>query len=235
MALAQRQSEQQDIEYSIDELEIPHNLESARTSSAQPTTENAATATSQNRLTHNEQLHNHTSNAHTDFNERRAARSRHNAERYGAERYDAERQADDEALPRSYREWEALAREASRDERQSARLASRRAHRSFRMTWIASIAGTILFAQLLGALYLKALVVSASHRADDLEKTIATERVAKSKTERKLSLVSSDPRMATWAATAGYRMSTQDDMDDVMNPVPLPQKTNNEYSGEATR
>ena len=230
MALAQRQSEQQDIEYSIDELEIPHNLESARTSSAQPTTENAATATSQNRLTHNEQLHNHTSNAHTDFNERRVARSRHNAERY-----DAERQADDEALPRSYREWEALAREASRDERQSARLASRRAHRSFRMTWIASIAGTILFAQLLGALYLKALVVSASHRADDLEKTIATERVAKSKTERKLSLVSSDPRMATWAATAGYRMSTQDDMDDVMNPVPLPQKTNNEYSGEATR
>lgn len=228
MALAQRQSAQHDhdIEYSNHELDF-HN-ESARASTSQSastlTAQDAATKTSPNQ-THND---------HADFASRRVARSRHNAERQAerqAERHSAQQQADDETLPRSFREWEQLARDASRDEKQGARLASRRAHRAFRMTWIASVAGTILFAQLLGVLYFKALAVSASHRADDLERAIANERVAKSKTERKLSLVSSDPRMETWAATAGYRVSTQDDMDDVMNPKLLPQKTPDiEYS-----
>ena len=223
MALAQRQSAQHDHDIEYSNYELDSNPQPAHNATSLLTPPNAATPTSKNRLLLNEQAHNKTTDGHADFASRRRARSRHNPERHAE-------QADDEALPRSYREWEELAREALRDEKQSARLASRRAHRSFRMTWIASVAGAILFAQLLGVLYLKASAVSASHRADDLERAIANERVAKSKTERKLSLVSSDPRMATWATTAGYRMSTQDDMDDVMNPKPLSQTPDIEYS-----
>ena len=219
MALAQRQSAQHDHDIEYSNYELDSNPQPAHNATSLLAPPNAATPTSKNRLLLNEQAHNKTTDGHADFASRRRARSRHNPERHAE-------QADDEALPRSYREWEELAR----DEKQSARLASRRAHRSFRMTWIASVAGAILFAQLLGVLYLKTSAVSASHRADDLERAIANERVAKSKTERKLSLVSSDPRMATWATTAGYRMSTQDDMDDVMNPKPLPQTPDIEYS-----
>jgi len=76
---------------------------------------------------------------------------------------------------------------------------------------------------LLGALYLKALATSASHRVAGLEKTIIAEEAAIDKTQRKLSLASSDPRMGSWAENAGYRMAAQSDLDDVMNPQPLPQ------------
>ena len=131
---------------------------------------------------------------------------------------------DDADLPRSFREWDESQREEA-----APRRASLRSHRTFRLNWTTTLVGAILFAQLLGALYLKALATSASHRAKDLEKSIAIEEAAIDKTQRKVSLASSDPRMGSWAVAAGYRPATQSDLDDVMNPKPLPQ-TPIEYS-----
>ncbi len=132
---------------------------------------------------------------------------------------------DDADLPRSFREWD----ESQRDDNAVSRRASLRSHRTFRLNWTTTVVGAILFAQLLGALYLKALATSASHRAKDLEKSIAIEEAAIDKTQRKVSLASSDPRMGDWALAAGYRRTAQSDFDDVMKPKPLPQ-TPIEYS-----
>ena len=230
MALAAQETYEH--EYSIEELEL-HNSElqpaynqtatnAATSNAATNATVNYAAIRSSNRPLQDD----------TEFATRRQSRSRRHVEWRNVE-----------DLPHSHREhsrreWDEQARDKSlsdnsHDEAQSARHASRRAHRTFRLTWAASVVGAILFAQLLGALYLKALAVSASHRESDLDKAILTEETAKSKTQRKLSLVSSDPRMEVWAATAGYRMSNQSDLDDVMKPKPLPQpRTKDEYSND---
>jgi hypothetical protein len=70
-------------------------------------------------------------------------------------------------------------------------------------------------------LWLKALAVSASHHSTVLVKSIADTEAAIDKTQRKISVISSDPKMETWAAKLGYRAAQQTDLDDVSSRTPL--------------
>ena len=216
MALA-AQNDSVQYEYSIDELQHlnselePTAQSSAKISAASPT----------NRLTFPHEQAQPNEQAQND----QAATHKHRSRLQTPARQPRRHHDEDADLPRSFREWE----HTQREESNVSRRAGLRSHRTFRMTWTTTVVGAILFAQLLGALYLKALATSASHRAKDLEKTIVVEEAAIDKTQRKVSLASSDPRMGNWAVAAGYRPATQSDLDDVMNPKPLPQP-NIEYS-----
>jgi hypothetical protein len=81
--------------------------------------------------------------------------------------------------------------------------------------------GAVLFGQLIAALWLKALAVSASHHSAALVKSIADTEAEIAKTKRKVSLISNDPKMDTWAARLGYRVAQQTDLDDVSGRAPL--------------
>ncbi len=98
----------------------------------------------------------------------------------------------------------------------------RRGHRAFRLTWKTALAGGVLFCQLLAALWLKALAVSASHQNDKLVQKIADTESGIDKTQRQIAVLGADPRMGDWATKLGYRQAAQTDLDDVSKSVPLP-------------
>ena len=98
----------------------------------------------------------------------------------------------------------------------------RRGHRAFRLTWKTACVGGVLFCQLLAALWLKALAVSASHQNDRLVQKIADAESGIDKTQRQIAVLGSDPRMGQWAAKLGYRQAGQSDLDDVSKNTPMP-------------
>ena len=98
----------------------------------------------------------------------------------------------------------------------------RRQHRAFRMTWTATFAVSVLFCQLLGALWLKALAVSASHRTDTLMQKIADTESEIDKAQRKIAVLGNDPQMGTWAAKMGYHQAAQTELDDISKPSSMP-------------
>lgn len=106
----------------------------------------------------------------------------------------------------------------------------RRSHRAFRLTWKTALAGGVLFCQLLAALWLKALAVSASHQNDKLVQKIADTESGIDKTQRQIAVLGADPHMGDWATKLGYRPATQTDLDDVSKSAPLPPI---EYSNDA--
>lgn len=106
----------------------------------------------------------------------------------------------------------------------------RRGHRAFRLTWKTAFVSGVLFCQLLAALWLKALAVSASHQNDKLVQKIAEAESGIDKTQRQIAVLGADPRMGTWAAKLGYRQAGQNDLDDVSKKAPMPPI---EYSNSA--
>ncbi len=125
-------------------------------------------------------------------------------------------QSDDE-IAHSYREVLEEAREDGAVAIVSHR--SRRGHRAFRMTWPIGIALSILFAQLLGVLWLKSVAVSASHRDGMLEGKMKSMQSQIDKTQGRIAVLENDPRMATWAAKSGYRPMAQSVWDDISKPA----------------
>ncbi len=98
----------------------------------------------------------------------------------------------------------------------------RRGHRAFRLTWKTAFVGGVLFCQLLAALWLKALAVSASHHNDKLVQKIADTESGIDKTQRQIAVLGADSHMGDWAAKLGYRQAAQTDLDDVSKSAPLP-------------
>ncbi len=105
----------------------------------------------------------------------------------------------------------------------------RKGHRAFRMSWTATFAGTILFGQLLAALWLKALAVSASHQTDALIGKIAEAESQIDKTQTKIAVLDGNPRLTPAEIKAGYRQYQQSELD----VVPAQTAANIEYSKPA--
>lgn len=129
----------------------------------------------------------------------------------------AQPQTQDDEIAHSYREVLEEAREDGAVAIVPRRL--RQGHRAFRMTWTAACVLTVLFAQLLGVLWLKSLAVSASHRTTALTQKIANAESQIDKTQRKIAVLGNSPQMATWAAKLGYRPMQQSDWDDITKPA----------------
>ena len=127
----------------------------------------------------------------------------------------AQPQVDDETA-HSYREVLEEVREEGAVHITPRRL--RRGHRAFRMSWMATFAGTVLFGQLLAALWLKALAVSASHHTDALNQKIADAESQIDKTQTKIAVLDGNPRLTPAEIKAGYRQYQQSELD-VVPPV----------------
>lgn len=144
-----------------------------------------------------------------------------NATRSGAQRAPQPQPPDTEIeTAHSYREVLEAVREEGAIPIVPRRL--RRGHRAFRLTWKTACVGGVLFCQLLAALWLKALAVSASHQNDRLVQKIADTESGIDKTQRQIAVLGADPRMGSWAAKLGYRPAAQTDLDDVSKRAPLP-------------
>ncbi len=126
-------------------------------------------------------------------------------------------QIEDEETAHSYREVLEAVREEGAVPIVPRRL--RRQHRAFRLTWTATFVSGVLFCQLLAALWLKALAVSASHRTDTLMQKIADTESEIDKTQRKIAVLGNDPQMGTWAAKLGYHQAAQTELDDISKPA----------------
>lgn len=101
----------------------------------------------------------------------------------------------------------------SETERKKRRILRKR-HRNFVMSGV-FLAGTLLFAELVGLVWLGALNLSAVRYADGLDREIANTSRGKSLAESELAVSSSPAQLEKWAGPLGYHAAHLDEFDDV--------------------
>lgn len=101
---------------------------------------------------------------------------------------------------------------------------SRRRHRPFLLSG-PFLAGTLVFCELMGLVWLYALDLSALRQEDALKKQIQQTSLQIALNQNKLASYKSSPLLTQWAAQLGYRPIEAGDFDDVTSHAPLPKPT----------
>lgn len=134
------------------------------------------------------------------------------------------------ANPETDLEWEAVAPyverfTASRPAAEGiARRKGRKRHRPFVLSG-PFLAGTVVFLELMGLVWIYALDLSALRQEDALKKQIQQTSLQIALGQNKLASYKSSPLLAQWAAQLGYRPIESGDFDDVTSNAPLPKAT----------
>lgn len=101
---------------------------------------------------------------------------------------------------------------------------SRKRHRPFVLSG-PFLAGTLVFCELMGLVWVYALDLSALRQEDALKKQIQQTSLQIALTQNKLASYKSSPLLSQWAAQLGYRPIEAGDFDDVTSNAPLPKPT----------
>lgn len=105
-----------------------------------------------------------------------------------------------------------------------ARRKSRKRHRPFVLSG-PFLAGTLIFCELMGLVWIYALDLSALRQEDALKKQIQQTSLQIALNQNRLASYKSSPLLAQWAAQLGYRPIEAGDFDDTTSDAPLPQPT----------
>ena len=124
-------------------------------------------------------------------------------------------------------EWRTVAPYADRfigapvdPERAASRRRSRR-HKPFVLTG-PFLAGTLVFVELMGLVWVYALDLKAMRQEGILDRQIQSVQLQKARDLNKLASYKSSPLLAQWAKELGYRPIQANDFDDVTSNAPLP-------------
>lgn len=124
-------------------------------------------------------------------------------------------------------EWRTVAPYADRfigaepdPERAASRRRSRR-HRPFVLTG-PFLAGTLVFIELMGLIWIYALDLKALRQEDVLKRQIQETSLQIALNQNKLASYKSSPLLSQWASQLGYRPIEANDFDDVTSNAPLP-------------
>lgn len=124
-------------------------------------------------------------------------------------------------------EWRTVAPYADRfvgaqadPERAASRRRSRR-HRPFVLTG-PFLAGTLVFVELMGLVWVYALDLKALRQEDVLKRQIQETSLQIALSQNKLASYKSSPLLTQWATQLGYRPIQANDFDDVTSDAPLP-------------
>lgn len=105
-----------------------------------------------------------------------------------------------------------------------ARRKSRKRHRPFVLSG-PFLAGTLVFLELMGLVWVYALDLSALRQEDALKKQIQQTSLQIALNQNRLASYKSSPKLVQWAAQLGYRPIEAGDFDDVTSNAPLPKPT----------
>lgn len=109
-----------------------------------------------------------------------------------------------------------------------------RHHRRFAIFTSFNIAAVIVFCQLLGLVWLRAVDLQAMREASRLDQDIRRTSESIARTQKRIAAATSKPILAQWAGELGYRAPLVTDFDDVTKNTPPP-ATYTRESGEAIR
>ena len=98
----------------------------------------------------------------------------------------------------------------------------RRAHRPLRISLTVGLMSFVLLAQLIALLWLKGLTLEARDRSADLDKKIAHIEGHITRTQTRISALSSSAQLKRWAAELGLHPVTVAEIDDVTKRTPWP-------------
>lgn len=101
---------------------------------------------------------------------------------------------------------------------------SRKRHRPFVLSG-PFLAGTLIFCELMGLVWIYALDLSALRQEDALKKQIQQTSLQIALNQNKLASYKSSPLLSQWAAQLGYRPIEANDFDDVTSNAPVPAPT----------
>ncbi len=133
-------------------------------------------------------------------------------------------------LPETDLEWRTVAPyverfTASRPAHEGiARRKSRKRHRPFTLSG-PFLAGTLVFLELMGLVWVYALDLSALRQEELLKKQIQQTSLQIALNQGRLASYKSSPKLVQWAAQLGYRPIEAGDFDDVTSNAPLPKPT----------
>lgn len=96
-----------------------------------------------------------------------------------------------------------------------------RRHKHFVLSGV-TIAAGVVFLELLGLVWLRALDLKAMREASDLDKSIALSNEGIARTQKKIAALNSSPHLTKWATDLGYRPASMADFDDVTKNEPMP-------------
>ena len=113
-----------------------------------------------------------------------------------------------------------------------ARRKSRKRHRPFTLSG-PFLAGTLIFCELMGLVWIYALDLSALRQEDKLKKEIQQTSLQIALNQNKLASYKSSPLLTQWATQLGYRPIEANDFDDVTSNAPVPAPTKVPVSGVA--
>ncbi len=101
---------------------------------------------------------------------------------------------------------------------------SRKRHRPFVLSG-PFLAGTLIFCELMGLVWIYALDLSALRQEDALKKQIQQTSLQIALNQNKLASYKSSPLLSQWATQLGYRPIEANDFDDVTSNAPVPAPT----------
>ncbi len=87
------------------------------------------------------------------------------------------------------------------------------------------LAGTLVFCELMGLVWVYALDLRALRQEDLLKKQIQQTSLQIALNQNKLASYKSSPKLSQWAAQLGYRPIEANDFDDVTSNAPVPAPT----------
>jgi hypothetical protein len=96
-----------------------------------------------------------------------------------------------------------------------------RRHKHFVVSGVTA-ASALVFLELLGLVWLRALDLKAMRQASDLDKSIALSNEGIARTQKKIAALNSSPHLTKWATDLGYRPANMADFDDVTKNEPMP-------------
>ncbi len=101
---------------------------------------------------------------------------------------------------------------------------SRKRHRPFVLSG-PFLAGTLIFCELMGLVWVYALALSATRQDEALKKQIQQTSLQIALNQNRLASYKSSPLLSQWAAQLGYRPIAAGDFDDVTSDALLPKPT----------